>query len=830
MIAILVMPASVLAVTDIDVSNGTDETVSALGCDAYIQIDDPCCNGYCVYVDGAYKLTEGGSGNPDGFCAFYVCAGTHTIEITKNGRSASITKCFQSGSTYSWVSMPYCWCDYHHEPTPDHCQVYIEVQDPCCKGYCVYVDGTYILTEGASGNPDGYCAFYVSAGTHKFELRKGGYTTSKSGYCQCGTVYAWVSMPDYWCGDAHEHPADEGGTGDSDEDILLDVPFFSQRDPAWRDKKLDHSIYSLGKYGCALTSAAMVAKYFGYDTDPDKLNTRLTAVGGLDTSGIIHWKKVEDVSNGKVAWIESVGASWSRIDQELSSEYPVISSVNCPLGLHFIVFVGKSGDEHYFLDPYDKQRIIRIWPNGVHGVYTLINLKIYHGSPNTFVPSTLKVLIGTGSVVTMDLEEYVKGVVAAEMYPSWPIEALKAQAVASRTFAIANTHHDHINVDVCTDYHCCQAWMAGPYDENVEKAVTETHNEVLTYNGQIAKEALFFAHCNGHTRNSEDYCPGGNCWNYVSYLRSVACDCGYSDYSGSGVGMCQRGAKAMADQGYSYVDILKLYYTGIEVAASASASSPPNYFVSNQDKIEEAISWANNEIGNDEWTNLCLKFVSLAYGLGANVNAKTTGWDWPNDAINELGTKFYSIDNCGNPPRGALIFFSGQGRHPKTKINYEKYGHIGIYLGDGEVIHAYETVKIQNIIGAKGIEGEEFIDSYIGWAYPPEAWLDYPLPPTLVSPGSESPPGPTITTLTPTFEWNSVSTADYYGLYIRDLDMDEIVFNSRDDYGHIYGTSFPLPSGILDYGTHYRWNMNSYNSAGWGEFYSDRCWFTTYEK
>ncbi|MEA2052110.1 MAG: NlpC/P60 family protein [Euryarchaeota archaeon] len=203
MIAILMMPASVLAVTDRVVSNGTDETVSALGCDAYIQIDDPCCNGYCVYVDGAYKLTEGGSGNPDGFCAFYVCAGTHTIKITKNGRSASITKFFQSGSTYSWVSMPYCWCCSCPESTSDHCQVYIEVRDPCCKGYCVYVDGTYILTEGASGTPDGYCAFYVSAGTHKFELRKGGYSTSKSWYCHSGTAYRWVSMPYGWCGNGN---------------------------------------------------------------------------------------------------------------------------------------------------------------------------------------------------------------------------------------------------------------------------------------------------------------------------------------------------------------------------------------------------------------------------------------------------------------------------------------------------------------------------------------------------------------------------------------------------------------------------------------------------
>ncbi|RCV64772.1 hypothetical protein C5S53_07200 [Methanophagales archaeon] len=82
---------------------------------------------------------------------------------------------------------------------PD-CQVYIEVEDHSCNGYSVYVDGVYILTEGAGGNLDGFCAFYVSSGTHKFELRTGNYTTSKSWYCECGKVYSWISMPDYWCG------------------------------------------------------------------------------------------------------------------------------------------------------------------------------------------------------------------------------------------------------------------------------------------------------------------------------------------------------------------------------------------------------------------------------------------------------------------------------------------------------------------------------------------------------------------------------------------------------------------------------------------------------
>ena len=89
--------------------------------------------------------------------------------------------------------------DTHKNVSALGCNVYVKIDDDTCVGYEVYVDGVYKLTEGEGGTPDGYCAFYVSAGTHKFELRKNGCSTSKSWYCQCGTVYRWVSMPDYWC-------------------------------------------------------------------------------------------------------------------------------------------------------------------------------------------------------------------------------------------------------------------------------------------------------------------------------------------------------------------------------------------------------------------------------------------------------------------------------------------------------------------------------------------------------------------------------------------------------------------------------------------------------
>jgi hypothetical protein len=70
-------------------------------------------------------------------------------------------------------------------------------------------------------------------------------------------------------------------------EVLLDVPFFSQKDPAWSDDYLGDSRYKIGNSGCALTSLAMVAAYAGADTDPGRLNTSLTAAGGVDSEGII---------------------------------------------------------------------------------------------------------------------------------------------------------------------------------------------------------------------------------------------------------------------------------------------------------------------------------------------------------------------------------------------------------------------------------------------------------------------------------------------------------------------------------------------------------------
>ncbi len=109
---------------------------------------------------------------------------------------------------------------------------------------------------------------------------------------------------------------------------------------------------------------------------------------------------------------------------------------------------------------------------------------------------------------TIDLEEYVIGVVAGEMPASFSMEALKAQAVASRTFALykMNTVKDYVLSTTISD----QVYLTMDkmqekwgndfeyYYDRVKTAVEETKGEVLTYDGNLAS-TYYFAISNGYT-------------------------------------------------------------------------------------------------------------------------------------------------------------------------------------------------------------------------------------------------------------------------------------------------------------------------------------------
>lgn len=247
----------------------------------------------------------------------------------------------------------------------------------------------------------------------------------------------------------------------------------------------------------------------------------------------------------------------------------------------------------------------------------------------------------SGEVEEVPLEEYIVGVVSGEMPVSFHLEALKAQAVASRTFVLAR----HLAVDDSTssqvylDQAQRKANWVDDYEANeaiIEKAVKATAGEVLTYQGAYIS-ALFFSSCNGKTEANDAYFASAG----VSYLQSVdskwdldnektyrektftldalnelfqtdnfsleiisytnsghvaLCDVSGTTYSGReireklglastdfkvheengevtfttvgyghGVGMSQYGANGMAQEGYSYQEILSHYYQGTKL-------------------------------------------------------------------------------------------------------------------------------------------------------------------------------------------------------------------------------------------------------------------------
>ena len=129
--------------------------------------------------------------------------------------------------------------------------------------------------------------------------------------------------------------------------------------------------------------------------------------------------------------------------------------------------------------------------------------------------NTVKVLhTKTGSVENLNLDEYLYGVVSAEMPASFEKEALKAQSIVARTYTIYKIIHNagkHQEADICDDSGCCQAWISkedrlNKWDEKeresnwnkIVSAVKETKGKIITYNGEPIN-AFFHSNSGGST-------------------------------------------------------------------------------------------------------------------------------------------------------------------------------------------------------------------------------------------------------------------------------------------------------------------------------------------
>jgi peptidoglycan hydrolase-like amidase len=235
----------------------------------------------------------------------------------------------------------------------------------------------------------------------------------------------------------------------------------------------------------------------------------------------------------------------------------------------------------------------------------------YHG--------TLEIRPAAGnliSMVTLDLETAVASVVAAESAPDAPLEALKAQAVAARSYFVAGRGR-HRGFEFCDTTHCQFLRAAPPAASRVAVAVEDTRGLVLAYQ-TMPFAAMYTRSCSGETRTPAQVRLPAAAYPYFSvdceYCRrhpvrwtsyipahqagslrasdetarlAVARHIGWSavpsnDFSfakdgdrvllrgvgnGHGVGLCQAGARAMAASGAGFREILEHYYPNTDIVS-----------------------------------------------------------------------------------------------------------------------------------------------------------------------------------------------------------------------------------------------------------------------
>ena len=145
--------------------------------------------------------------------------------------------------------------------------------------------------------------------------------------------------------------------------VELSVPLYLQGDPAWGKDFLGNAPRTLGQVGCAVSSAAMVMKFYGIDTDPGRLNVFLRENGGYDEDNDLRWEGPAALAPTQVRHVYEDLPSYYLIDTNLLHGNPVIVRLHLPSGwTHFVVIMGKQGLDYLIRDPSGAGRTKGVYP------------------------------------------------------------------------------------------------------------------------------------------------------------------------------------------------------------------------------------------------------------------------------------------------------------------------------------------------------------------------------------------------------------------------------------------------------------------------------------
>ena len=175
---------------------------------------------------------------------------------------------------------------------------------------------------------------------------------------------------------------------------LMVMPAWSQRDSRWAGMSLGGTSYTMGSAGCAVTSATMVADYYGSSDNPGQICQGLNNIGGLPNAELT-WGDVPKVAGGTISGppvFVGNGNNPTYITNELDAGVPVIVKFNLSTGTHWVVLTGHIGSTYYMNDPWTGSQNVPISPYG--SISTVAGYVVYGGThtPSDTTPPTTPVV------------------------------------------------------------------------------------------------------------------------------------------------------------------------------------------------------------------------------------------------------------------------------------------------------------------------------------------------------------------------------------------------------------------------------------------------------
>ncbi len=125
--------------------------------------------------------------------------------------------------------------------------------------------------------------------------------------------------------------------------------------------------------------------------------------------------------------------------------------------------------------------------------------------------------------------------------------------------------------------------------------------------------------------------------------------------------------------------------------------------------VANAIHWAQDHLGATDYAGRCLAFVEDAYEKSNRVEI------FGGSSAQESADEYGAAQNTGEPPIGAFVFYACAG---PVGDEIKNWGHVGLFIGEGKVIHAANTVRIDHYLDVQHLTLAPgwTLPQFIGWA------------------------------------------------------------------------------------------------------------------